>query len=75
MYYYGTYEFNKLYNYTELFENIEEAEQWYNDCGKWLEKKFNRVLILTKFRQTPYIDSDICLHKDVKYDKFDRDAE
>ena len=36
----------EIVNYSDEFEDIEKAEEWYNNYGKSLEKRFNRTFLL-----------------------------
>lgn len=36
----------ELSDYSGRFKSIERAEEWYNEHGKWLERKFGRKLVL-----------------------------
>lgn len=49
----------RLEEYSRYYKTKREAVDWYNTHGKWLEKHFNRKLIL--------IDTDINLFTYIKH--------
>ena len=53
-----------LEEYSRYYRTKREAVNWYNNHGKWLEKHFNRKLIL--------IDTDINLFNYVSSPLFNR---
>lgn len=46
LYIYCVQEGSRNWEYSKPFMDIPIAKNWYNQNGKWLEKKFNRKLIL-----------------------------
>ena len=42
--------------YSGYFQKKDEALNWYEKHGKWLEKTFNRVLILKNELETRWIE-------------------
>ena len=45
--------------YTGFFETKDEALAWYEKHGKWLEKQFNRKLVLKNQAETDLIEKRI----------------
>lgn len=42
--------------YSGFFKTKDEAIEWYNRHGKWLEKTFNRVLVLKNELETRWLE-------------------
>lgn len=42
--------------YSGFFKTKDEAIEWYNRHGQWLEKTFNRVLVLKNELETRWLE-------------------